>query len=67
MYIYTLCVCVCVCVCVCAGIVFDDLDDSDNTLEYTLRLRHEVGIDDSWGTRRAAPRTISAGPRVSSK
>jgi hypothetical protein len=47
-----------------AGIVFDDLDSSDGTLEYTLRLRHEVGDDDSWETRRAGPRFQLPGPRV---
>jgi ATP-binding cassette subfamily A (ABC1) protein 3 len=47
-----------------AGIVFDDLDDGDGTLEYTLRLRHEVGEDDSWETRQAGPNFQLPGPRI---
>ena len=49
------------------GIVFNDLDESDGTLEYTLRLRHEVGEDDTWETRDAAPNFQLAGPRVTNK
>ena len=49
------------------GIVFDDLDDSDDTLEYTLRLRHEVGNDDSWETRQAGPPFQLPGPRIGDK
>ena len=49
------------------GIVFDDLDASDGRLEYTLRLRHEVGEDDSWETRDAGPRFQLPGPRITEK
>jgi hypothetical protein len=49
------------------GIVFDDLDDGDGTLEYTLRLRHEVGEDDSWETRQAGPNFQLPGPRIENK
>ena len=49
------------------GIVFDDLDASDGRLEYTLRLRHEVGEDDSWETRDAAPPFQLPGPRITDK
>ena len=51
----------------CIGIVFDDLDPSDGRLEYTLRLRHEVGEEDTWETRSAAPNFQIPGPRVDNK
>ena len=54
----------CVHVHLCVGIVFNDLDDSDDTLEYTLRLRHEVGFDDSWETRSAVSEFVLARPRI---
>ena len=44
------------------GIVFNNLDGDD--IEYTLRLRHEVGSRDTWFTRFAAPVLQPAGPRV---
>ena len=47
--------------------MFDDLDDSDDTLEYTLRLRHEVGRDDTWETRQAGPLFQLPGPRIRDK
>lgn len=47
--------------------MFDDLDGSDNTLEYTLRLRHEVGPEDSWETRAAAPDIVVSGPSFDSR
>ena len=49
------------------GIVFDDLDDSDNRIEYTLRLRHEVGDSDTWETQSAGPGFEMPGPRVDNK
>jgi hypothetical protein len=48
-----------------AGIYFNDLE-SDG-LEYTLRLRHEVGEDKSWETRDAAPNFQAPGPRITDK
>ena len=51
----------------CSGIVFDDLDPDDGHLEYTLRLRHEVGNEDTWETRFAAPAFQPLGPRVDNK
>ena len=47
------------------GIVFDSLEG--NSLEYTLRLRHEVGEDNSWETRDSAPNFQPPGPRVTNK
>ncbi|CAI7993840.1 ATP-binding cassette sub-family A member 3, partial [Geodia barretti] len=49
-----------------AGIVFNNVNrtKNDGRLEYTLRLRHEVGEDDSWETREAAPNFQLTGPRV---
>jgi ATP-binding cassette subfamily A (ABC1) protein 3 len=49
-----------------AGIVFNNVNRTKNggQLEYTLRLRHEVGDDDSWETREAAPNFQLPGPRV---
>ena len=44
------------------GIVFNNLDGDD--IEYTLRLRHEVGSRDTWFTRFTAPVLQPAGPRV---
>ena len=44
------------------GIVFNNLDGDD--IEYTLRLRHEVGSRDTWFTRITAPVFQLAGPRV---
>jgi ATP-binding cassette subfamily A (ABC1) protein 3 len=45
-----------------AGIVFNNLESDE--LEYTLRLRHEVGQDNSWETRDAAPNFQAPGPRI---
>ena len=50
-----------------SGIVFNDLDGSDNELEYTIRLRHEVGEDDSWETRDAGQTFQLPGPRITEK
>lgn len=47
--------------------MFNDLDGSDGDLEYTLRLRHEVGEDDSWETRDAGLNFQLPGPRVTEK
>ena len=47
------------------GIVFNQLEGDD--LEYTLRLRHEVGVENSWQTREAASDLQPPGPRVSEK
>ena len=47
------------------GIVFNNLENND--LEYTLRLRHEVGEDQSWETRDATPNFQTPGPRISNK
>ena len=47
------------------GIVFNNLEGEN--LEYTLRLRHEVGQDKSWETRDAAPNFQPSGPRVTNK
>ena len=38
------------------GIVFEDLESSD--LEFTLRLRHEVGQLGSWETITREPRLV---------
>ena len=71
MYLYTVCVCipclsVCLSVCVCAaGVVFDSLEGED--LEYTLRLRHEVGGMDTWHTHEAAFWLQAPGARVTDK
>lgn len=45
------------------GIVFGDLNG--NELSYTIRLRHEVGPDNSWDTLLSAPEIELPGPRVS--
>ncbi|CAI8053623.1 ATP-binding cassette sub-family A member 3 [Geodia barretti] len=45
-----------------AGIYFNNLES--DSLEYTLRLRHEVGEDKSWETRDAAPNFQAPGPRI---
>ena len=52
-----------------SGIVFNNVNrtKNDGRLEYTLRLRHEVGEDDSWETREAAPNFQLTGPRVRNK
>lgn len=47
------------------GIVFDNLESND--LEYTLRLRHEVGGRNTWRTNEVAGEVQSPGPRVSEK
>ena len=47
------------------GIYFNDLEG--NNLEYTLRLRHEAGEDNSWETRDAAPNFQAPGPRITDK
>ena len=49
------------------GIVFDDLDDSDDRIEYTLRLRHEVGSADTWRTQFAGPILELVGPQLRNK
>ena len=48
-----------------AGIVFDNIEGSH--IEYTLRLRHEVGERGSWLTRRTQPQFQPPGPRVTNK
>ena len=68
MCVHTLFVCLSVClsVCVCAaGVVFDSLEGED--LEYTLRLRHEVGGMDTWHTHEAAFWLQAPGARVTDK
>ena len=47
------------------GIVFDSLEGDD--LEYTLRLRHEVGETDTWHTGEAAFWFQYPGARVTDK
>ena len=53
--------------CIISGIVFDDLDGSDGSLEYTLRLRHEVGEEQTWNTDRTGPQFERLGPRIDNK
>ena len=48
-----------------AGIVFDNLDEDE--IEYTLRLRHEVGELDTWHTSEAAFWFQTPGARVTDK
>jgi ATP-binding cassette subfamily A (ABC1) protein 3 len=48
-----------------AGIVFDNLEGEH--LEYTLRLRHEVGVLDTWHTREASFWFQAPGARVTDK
>ena len=63
---YLVCLSVCLSVCVCAaGVVFDSLEGED--LEYTLRLRHEVGGMDTWHTHEAAFWLQAPGARVTDK
>ena len=45
--------------------MFDSLDGTN--LEYTLRLRHEVGTRNTWRTRDVADDVQTPGPRVSEK
>ena len=47
------------------GIVFNNLDGA--RVEYTLRLRHEVGSDNSWETANRGPSIQLPGSRVSPK
>ena len=47
------------------GIVFDSLEGDG--LEYTLRLRHEVGEMDTWRTKEAAFWFQRPGARVTDK
>ena len=47
------------------GIVFDNLSTPD--LEYTIRLRHDVGDGNSWFTRFNAPSFQLPGARVTNK
>ena len=52
----------------CVGIVFD-LSDELN-IRFTLRLRHEVGGENSWLTRETTPGGLinfDAGPRIINK
>ena len=46
--------------------VFDSLEAGDG-LEYTLRLRHEVGEMDTWHTREASFWFQEPGARVTDK
>ena len=48
-----------------AGVVFESLEGE--SLEYTLRLRHEVGESDTWHTREAAFWFQRPGARVIDK
>ena len=64
MCVHPLFVCLSVCVCA-AGVVFDSLEGED--LEYTLRLRHEVGGMDTWHTHEAAFWLQAPGARVTDK
>lgn len=45
-----------------AGIVFEELTGND--LSYKIRLRHEVGQQDSWRTDLVGPRFTFPGPRI---
>lgn len=50
-----------------SGIVFDSINNDTTELEYTLRLRHEVGESDTWYTDLTFPSTQRPGPYVSEK
>ena len=52
-------------ICFLTGIVFDNLDGND--LVYTLRLRHEVGEEDTWKTNENAFWFQHPGARVTNK
>lgn len=45
--------------------MFDELDG--NEISYRIRLRHEVGNQDSWNTEIAGPRFEPPGPRISNE
>ena len=47
------------------GVVFESVNAS--SIKYTLRLRHEVGTDNSWETRRRGTTIQLPGSRVSPK
>ena len=49
------------------GIVFDQLDPINTDIQYTLRLRHEVGEDNTWHTDETTPPVELPGPRVDDK
>ena len=49
----------------CIGVVFGDLEG--DAMEYTLRLRHEVGESDTWHTRETSFWLQRPGARVSDK
>ena len=51
--------------CMYAGVVFDRLEGDG--LEYTLRLRHEVGELDTWHTEEASFWFQAPGARVTDK
>ena len=51
--------------CMYAGVVFDRLEGDG--LEYTLRLRHEVGELDTWHTEEASFWLQAPGARVTDK
>ena len=44
------------------GLVFNRVTDEE--LEYTIRLRHEVSTANTWRTQRIAPGVDRPGPRV---
>ena len=48
-----------------SGIVFDTIDTKE--LEYTIRLRHEVGEENSWYTEFTSVEFETGGPRVTEK
>ncbi len=47
------------------GVFFDNLNGTD--MEYTIRLRHDVGSRDTWQTARTAAAFNSPGPRIDPK
>ncbi len=59
---YSWCVLTCQCIFLFVGIVFNNL--SGNDLSYTIRLRHEVGNDNSWETAQSGPNFELPGPRI---
>ena len=48
----------------CTGVVFQNLGSD---VEYTIRLRHEVGSQNTWFTDLSGPSFGPAGARVSPK
>lgn len=53
------------CCMMCSGIVFEEL--AGNDISYKIRLRHEVGNQDSWETDEVGPTFESPGPRISNR